>query len=84
MIDYHNVRYMKTDYKEDDSVDPTTTMYALAIIIAILGAIALILGYCACQMMSSTQSIKAADDDLPEMASARSSARSSARQSQLA
>lgn len=80
MLDYHNVRHMRGDYKESDSMSPKTTMYALAIVIGILGALALILGYCACKLMSSTKSVKAAEDEnFPEMASARSSARSSAR-----
>ena len=83
-LDYHNVRYMRNDFKDDDETDPVVTMYALAIVLAILLVLALILAYCACKLMSDTQAVKAADDNQVEMASARSSARSSARQSQLA
>lgn len=83
-LDYHNVRYMRSDYKNEETSDPVVTMYALAIVLAILCVLALILAYCACNLMSDTQAVKAAEDDPVEMASARSSARSSARQSQLA
>lgn len=71
---------MRADIDDDESTDPTTTMYALLIIIGILCAVALILGYCACKLMTNTDTVKAAEDDNHvEMASARSSARSSAR-----
>ena len=75
-LDYHNVRYMRAEMEDMDESDPVVTMYALAIVLAIAVALSLLLAYCACSLMRSEQSVKAADDDNQlDMASARSSAK---------
>lgn len=65
-IDKHNVHYMRSDYMDDSETDPETITLILAILLAVAGVLAIILGICACRLMGSEKTVEAEGDEFNE------------------